>query len=56
MEGFVHLFKVDAQFGLVWRSQAELGGETFRIIEVDELGINEPIDDRLFGPDSLDEQ
>jgi hypothetical protein len=44
---------VDAEIGVVWRSQAELGGEAFRVLETDELGINEPLDDGLFGHDNL---
>lgn len=44
---------VDAEIGVVWRSQAELGGEVFRVLEVDELGINEPLADGLFRHDSL---
>jgi hypothetical protein len=44
---------VDAEVGLVLRSQAELGGETFRILEVEELGINEALDERLFSSDNL---
>jgi hypothetical protein len=38
---------------VVWRSQAEIGGEAFRVLEVDELGINEPLDDGLFRHDNL---
>jgi hypothetical protein len=45
---------IDAEVGVVWRSQAEVGGEAFRVLEVDELGIDEPIDDRLFSPRSID--
>lgn len=45
---------VDAEVGLVWRSQAEFEGEAFRILEVEEVGINEALDDRLFDPESLD--
>jgi hypothetical protein len=44
---------VDAEVGVVWRSQAELGGEAFRVLEVDELGINEPLDEDLFTHDNL---
>jgi hypothetical protein len=44
---------VDAEVGVVWRSQAELGGEAFRVLEVDELGINEPLEDGLFRHDNL---
>jgi hypothetical protein len=44
---------VDAEVGVVWRSQAELDGEAFRVLEVDELGINEPLDDGLFRHDNL---
>jgi hypothetical protein len=45
---------VDAEVGVVWRSQAELGGEAFLVLEVDELGINEPLDDDLFRHDTLE--
>jgi hypothetical protein len=44
---------VDAEVGVVWRSQAELGGEAFLVLEVDELGLNEPLDDDLFRHDNL---
>ncbi|HZK72432.1 MAG TPA: hypothetical protein VFD88_00315 [Clostridia bacterium] len=44
---------VDAEVGVVWRSQAELGGEAFLVLEVDELGINEPLGDDLFRHDNL---
>jgi hypothetical protein len=44
---------VDAEVGVVWRSQAELGGAAFRILEVDELGIDEPLEENLFRGDSL---
>ena len=44
---------VDAEIGVVWRSQAELGGEAFRVLEVDEFGINELLDDDLFRHDNL---
>jgi hypothetical protein len=44
---------VDAEVGVVWRSQAELAGEAFRVLEVDELGVNEPLDDELFRHDNL---
>lgn len=44
---------VDAEVGVVWRSQAELGGDAFRVLEVDELGINEPLDEGLFRHDNL---
>jgi len=44
---------VDAEVGLLLRSQAEVEGEAFRVLEVDELGTNEPLDDHLFGPDAL---
>jgi len=39
---------VDAEVGVVWRTQAEIGGEAFLVLEVDELGINEPLDEGLF--------
>jgi hypothetical protein len=44
---------VDAEVGVVWRSQAEFEGEPFRILEVDERGINERFEDRLFNHDAL---
>jgi hypothetical protein len=44
---------VDAEVGLVWRSRAELGGGAFQVLEVDELGIDERLDDRLFSGDTL---
>ena len=44
---------VDAEVGVVWRSQAELEGEAFRVLEVDELGIDEPLDEDLFRGDNL---
>jgi len=44
---------VDAEVGVVWRSQAELGGDAFRVLEVDEVGIDEPLEKNLFMGDRL---
>jgi hypothetical protein len=44
---------IDAEVGVVWRTQAEIGGEAFRVLEVDELGIDEPLDNGLFRHDNL---
>jgi hypothetical protein len=45
---------VDAEVGVLLRAQAELGGEAFRVVEVDEFGFNETSpDEHLFTPESL---
>ncbi len=44
---------VDAEVGVLLRSQAERGGQPFRVVEVEELGVNEEPDERLFSPDGL---
>jgi len=44
---------VDAEIGILLRSQAEEGGKPFHVIEVEELGLNEQPDERLFSPEGL---
>jgi len=46
---------VDAEVGVLLRSQAELGGKPFRVVEVSEMGLNEELDERLFTPGGLAE-
>ena len=45
---------IDAEVGVVVRSQADAGGEAFQILEVEEFGINEVLDESLFSPANLD--
>jgi hypothetical protein len=44
---------VDAEIGVLMRSQAERGGQPFRVIEVEELRFNEQLDAGLFSSDGL---
>lgn len=44
---------VDAEIGVLMRSQAERGGQPFRVIEVEELRLNELLDAGLFSSDGL---
>jgi hypothetical protein len=44
---------IDAEVGIVLRSQADVGGEAFRILEVEEFGIDEVLAESLFSPASL---
>jgi hypothetical protein len=39
---------VDAEFGVVLRSEARLRGQPFRVIEMREVGFDEPISDETF--------
>jgi hypothetical protein len=39
---------VDAEIGIILRSEAEFQGQAFRVIEVDEVGVNEPLDEAIF--------
>jgi hypothetical protein len=41
---------VDAKLGILLRTQAELEGVPFRIVEVDELAVDEQLDETLFDP------
>jgi hypothetical protein len=45
--------RVDAEIGILLRCQAERGGQPFRVVEVEELGINEKLDDSLFSSNRL---
>jgi len=44
---------IDAEVGVVWRSQAELDGLAFRVLEADELGVNEPLEEDAFNHENL---
>jgi len=44
---------VDAAIGVLLRSQAEWRGESFLVLEVEQLAINEHFGEDLFGPDGL---
>jgi len=44
---------VDAEVGVLLRSQAERGGQPFRVIEVEDFALNEQPDKRLFTSDGL---
>jgi outer membrane lipoprotein-sorting protein len=44
---------VDAQTGILLRSEAQLEGDAFRVVEVDELTVNEHLDESLFDPNLL---
>jgi hypothetical protein len=44
---------VDSEVGILLRSEADFQGQPFRVIEVDEIGVNEPADDATFDPDQL---
>lgn len=44
---------VDATVGVLLRCQANFGGEAFRVIEADELAVDEEFDELIFDPDLL---
>ena len=44
---------VDAEVGILLRSQANFRGKAFRVIEADQFGVDEEFDARLFDPDLL---
>src|SRR5712664_2757799 len=44
---------VDSEVGILLRSQAEFHGEPFRVIEVDDIGVNELLAPETFDPDLL---
>lgn len=44
---------VDAEIGILLRSQAEFEGHAFRAIQVDEIAVNERFDEAVFDPDLL---
>jgi hypothetical protein len=44
---------VDAEIGILLRSQAEFEGHAFRAIQVDEIAVNERFDVAVFDPDLL---
>jgi hypothetical protein len=46
----VYRLVVDAKLGILLRIQAELEGAPFRVVEVDEVAADEPMDDALFDP------
>jgi hypothetical protein len=49
----VYKLVVDAEVGVLLRVQAELRGTAFRVIEVDDIGVNERLGDSTFDPDRL---
>lgn len=49
----VYKLVVDAQTGTLLRSEAQLKGEAFRVIQVDEIAVNEHLGERLFDPNLL---
>lgn len=49
----LYRFVIDAEIGLLLRCQAELRGEAFRVIEVDDIGVNQPLSEATFDPDRL---
>jgi len=49
----VYRLIVDAEVGILLRCQAEFDGEPFRVIEVDEIGVNEILARETFDPDLL---
>jgi hypothetical protein len=49
----VYKLIVDAEVGILLRCQAEFHGEPFRVIEVDEIGVNEFLARETFDPDLL---
>jgi hypothetical protein len=44
---------IDAESGVVLRSQAEFQGDAFRVVEVDEIAVDEPFGDDMFDPDLI---
>ena len=44
---------VDAETGVLLRNQAEWRGQPFHVLEVEHLGVNEPLDANLFTPEGL---
>ena len=45
--------EVDAETGLLLSTQAELGGQPFRMVDIEEFGLNEQLDESLFTPSGL---
>lgn len=46
---------VDSEVGVLLRSQADFRGDAFRVIEVDEIGVNEQFGDEIFDGERLRE-
>jgi len=44
---------IDGETGLLLRSEAQLKGQVFRIIEIDEIAVNQPLSDATFDHDRL---
>lgn len=44
---------VDVESGVLLRTEARLEGLPFRVIEVDDIGVDEAFDDSIFDPDRL---
>ena len=49
----VYKMVVDAELGILLRTQAEFEGVAFRVIEIDELAANEKLGESLFDPKAL---
>ena len=47
----IYRLAIDSEVGVLLRSEADLGDQAFRVIEVDEIGVNEPTDESTFDPD-----
>jgi len=47
----IYRLVIDSEVGVLLRSEADLGDQAFRVIEVDEIGVNEPTDEATFDPD-----
>ena len=44
---------VDAEVGLILRCEAKYQGAPFRVLEVDQVAVDEAFGDTVFDPDSL---
>lgn len=52
----VYKLVVDAQTGILLRSEAQLEGKAFRVVQVDEIAVDERLDERLFDPNLLGDE
>ena len=49
----LYKLEVDAEVGVLLRTQADFRGDAFRVIEVDDISVNEPFGDATFDSDRL---